>query len=130
MRFVLLGIPISLIAGMFGMVAGLLLGLMVVAAYAVVPGGTVQAGHGAGMLRGLVVFMSFVGALVGIVVGWRILLRAPDEWLGHRHDIHTCAACQYDLTGNQTGACPECGRAIPHRQQRYIRKQAHSIGHA
>ena len=23
-----------------------------------------------------------------------------------------CVGCEYDLTGNQSGVCPECGRAI------------------
>lgn len=24
-----------------------------------------------------------------------------------------CPTCQYDLTGNQSGTCPECGQKIP-----------------
>jgi len=24
-----------------------------------------------------------------------------------------CATCRYDLTGNESGACPECGQSIP-----------------
>ena len=28
-----------------------------------------------------------------------------------------CLTCRYQLTGNTTGACPECGEAIPKRQQ-------------
>lgn len=27
--------------------------------------------------------------------------------------IPRCLACGYDLTGNESGTCPECGRSIP-----------------
>ena len=30
----------------------------------------------------------------------------------------TCHACGYNLTGNTSGVCPECGTAIPANQQR------------
>lgn len=28
---------------------------------------------------------------------------------------HQCPACSYDLTGNTSGVCPECGTAVPGR---------------
>ena len=43
-------------------------------------------------------------------------------WVVHRRLIqrdlwrrlpHLCSACGYDLTGNASGTCPECGRAVP-----------------
>jgi hypothetical protein len=35
-----------------------------------------------------------------------------------------CAGCRYDLTGNESGICPECGRATP--QKRADRWQGHA----
>ena len=35
-------------------------------------------------------------------------------WLAHRRRPRPrrCDACGYDLTGNESGVCPECGKAI------------------
>ena len=34
----------------------------------------------------------------------------------HRPNDHlTCPTCRYDLTGNTSGTCPECGSPIPQR---------------
>jgi hypothetical protein len=41
----------------------------------------------------------------GAVVAWHARLRGPAR--GH------CAECNYDLTGNISGRCPECGTPIP-----------------
>ena len=27
--------------------------------------------------------------------------------------LAACARCEFDLTGNVTGVCPECGRPVP-----------------
>ena len=50
-------------------------------------------------------------------IGFGIL---PAVWLAvrvyngrsQRHVQGYCAACGYDLTGNQSGLCPECGTVI------------------
>lgn len=42
-------------------------------------------------------------SLVTIIVGWRELRKIPP---GH------CPVCRYDLTGNTSGICPECGTPI------------------
>lgn len=34
-----------------------------------------------------------------------------------------CAACDYDLTGNVSGVCPECGKAIPANQIKAFREE-------
>lgn len=31
---------------------------------------------------------------------------------GRKHRKGCCAGCDYDLTGNQSGVCPECGAAV------------------
>jgi hypothetical protein len=34
-------------------------------------------------------------------------------WLDRRHiPPHCCQSCGYDLTGNTSGVCPECGQAL------------------
>jgi hypothetical protein len=48
---------------------------------------------------------------------WLVLLLtgAPTAylfWFDRRHPPHCCQGCGYDLTGNTSGACPECGQPI------------------
>ena len=33
---------------------------------------------------------------------------------------NTCTRCAYDLTGNVSGVCPECGTAIQHATERDV----------
>ena len=51
-----------------------------------------------------------VGPLViGVVVGfavWKRSLRLE------RSETGKCVVCEYDLTGNESGVCPECGTEI------------------
>ncbi|HXE51970.1 MAG TPA: hypothetical protein VN541_03100 [Tepidisphaeraceae bacterium] len=51
-------------------------------------------------------------------IGWGAMLLG--EWLylqgrAKRYLIarHRCARCGYDLTGNTSGVCPECGTPVP-----------------
>jgi hypothetical protein len=44
---------------------------------------------------------------------WRIL-RAR-LWRRREAAFPSCARCGYNLTGNVSGTCPECGTPIPHR---------------
>ncbi|MCO6437006.1 MAG: hypothetical protein J5J06_07955 [Phycisphaerae bacterium] len=37
---------------------------------------------------------------------------------------HLCAKCRYDLTGNESGTCPECGREIPAETREFL--ESHS----
>ena len=42
------------------------------------------------------------------------VLTASVGWLGRaRYREGYCRKCGYDLTGNVSGRCPECGRAVP-----------------
>ena len=55
-----------------------------------------------------------VGGIVGILAGWLALLV---RWLAarrfdHRHREGFCTACGYNLTGNLSGVCPECGMLL------------------
>ncbi|MCH7719668.1 MAG: hypothetical protein IH988_01575 [Planctomycetes bacterium] len=36
-------------------------------------------------------------------------------------DFAVCARCSYDLTGNVSGRCPECGWKLPRRYRAYYR---------
>ncbi len=40
------------------------------------------------------------------------LLRFVRRWRKRRRNPTGCINCDYDLTGNASGVCPECGRAI------------------
>ncbi len=45
----------------------------------------------------------------------RAFIRGPiaRRRLRRRRDLGQCIGCGYDLTGNVSGICPECGAAIP-----------------
>jgi len=46
----------------------------------------------------------------------------PLIWLRpSRGSLHSCHTCGYDLTGNTSGVCPECGTAIPIPRSRRVR---------
>jgi hypothetical protein len=52
-----------------------------------------------------------LSGITGILAGWLALLV---RWLAarrfdHRHREGFCTACGYNLTGNLSGVCPECG---------------------
>lgn len=40
-----------------------------------------------------------------------------------RIPVGHCPQCRYDLTGNTSGVCPECGLAVPPRQQKSKKRQ-------
>ena len=45
-----------------------------------------------------------IGSVLQLLMFSRMTLLAPGPF---------CPACQYDLTGNTTGLCPECGIPVP-----------------
>ena len=58
---------------------------------------------------------AIVGGLIGlaaVVPGWVILLYLCFPYVSRYEAIAPrCAACSYNLTGNTSGVCPECGAA-------------------
>jgi hypothetical protein len=48
-----------------------------------------------------------LSGIVGQIVAWRIIITY------HRRKLmNLCIACGYDLTGNVSGTCPECGEKV------------------
>ena len=43
---------------------------------------------------------------------YRLNRRLVDRWHARRRRRGHCAACGYDLTGNVSGVCPECGGTV------------------
>lgn len=58
-------------------------------------------------------FASIPAAYLGLNL-WLDLERIP----GH------CPHCHYDLTGNRSGRCPECGNALSRRHRRLARQKS------
>lgn len=61
-----------------------------------------------------------------LVIAGLMLLASAIMFLGtrqrdrHRPNLGVCSKCEYDLTGNVSGVCPECGMEIPARVRNYI----------
>lgn len=70
------------------------------------------------LLGGYAFVISTPLSLPLIVVGF------PTAWLiwrdRRRHDSRFCRQCRYDLTGNASGICPECGLKISEQQRMSI----------
>jgi hypothetical protein len=54
---------------------------------------------------------------------WSLLLLASVPtafgwWSGRRFPSGHCPTCGYDLTGNVSGVCPECGTAVDRKADR------------
>lgn len=78
---------------------------------------------GRSFLRNLPLIIPFVPLIIAFLLqgGYRW----GDSWAGTKviwkkyanHPVFTgrmaCENCQYDLTGNATGICPECGTHVP-----------------
>ena len=81
------------------------------------------AGFGRSFMRNLPLFIPFMPLIVAVLLqrGYRL----GDGWAKTKviwkkyanHPVFTgglaCENCQYDLTANTTGICPECGTAVP-----------------
>jgi hypothetical protein len=57
-------------------------------------------------------FMRFP-ALFGLVVSWLATFAGYCVWKAHRKPAEdVCRVCEYNLAGNVSGRCPECGTPI------------------
>jgi hypothetical protein len=63
----------------------------------------------------------FVLPLWPLVLGWLGLQGSKlRRFLNERRKVYHCHKCVYDLRGNLSGICPECGARIPPEQQAAI----------
>ncbi len=58
----------------------------------------------------VIVFAFSIGVLTTYLAAKRIYLAC--RWTKVIPDGHICHQCRYDLTGNESGVCPECGTPI------------------
>lgn len=56
-------------------------------------------------------FAQFAMIAFGIVLFRRGIRRTARAYMQRYYDIAICGPCGYDLTGNTSGVCPECGAA-------------------
>lgn len=97
------GIAVTLLLVQFALVSKVFLWPAIPGAAVVMyiqGGGTVVVPSTAVLVANAAIY-GFVGLLVGMLVGFIRSQKKPP--LGH------CQACGYDLRGNVSGVCPECG---------------------
>lgn len=55
-----------------------------------------------------------VAIISGPILGvWFVFFGNQMPYLEEARSKSACAVCEYDLTGNTSGICPECGTTIP-----------------
>jgi hypothetical protein len=57
--------------------------------------------------------IEMIGFHVGAMsfIGWVLAVRSTNR-RARRRLAGKCVACGYDLAGNKSGTCPECGRSV------------------
>jgi hypothetical protein len=50
-----------------------------------------------------------IGAPMTLLIAYPFIAFVRARYRRHRHKAGHCPACEYDLTGNTSGVCPECG---------------------
>jgi hypothetical protein len=55
------------------------------------------------------IVMCLTLAFVGLIVSWDFMMSGRHVRRGR---LHICRQCDYDLTGNESGVCPECGLPV------------------
>jgi hypothetical protein len=79
----------------------------------------------------------WINGLAGVIWAAAITIGCLVGWRTHRKNVRVadathCRQCGYDLTGNVSGRCPECGEAVAatdstsHAGQREFDKQTHA----
>lgn len=78
------------------------------------------------LTAGISIWYRFLWMLIGLQLALALFLYI------HRHQFNNylretikeltdcCTSCGYDLTGNDSGTCPECGTSIPPETQKAI----------
>ncbi|MCB9853779.1 MAG: hypothetical protein H6819_11830 [Phycisphaerales bacterium] len=98
--------------------------VFVVARFAalVIAGANLQSPINLGLttLIGVLEYALFLSAIL-LVGRWIVGRLSIVPYLGK------CIHCDYDLKGNASGACPECGEAIHEDQQRYLRRREREL---
>jgi hypothetical protein len=67
------------------------------------------------LLVSLAALPTVVGFLVFLavpIISWRWIIPRLIRWIVVRRTENRCRVCSYDLTGNVSGICPECGSPI------------------
>ena len=65
---------------------------------------------------------SLVCHLIIVVPGVALALLAYEYLISRTEPSHPCCqSCTYNLTGNVSGICPECGTPIPEEQRERVR---------
>jgi predicted RNA-binding Zn-ribbon protein involved in translation (DUF1610 family) len=55
----------------------------------------------------------FIVGLLGAYPVFAFVRASLRRWRHRRDRRGLCSKCEYDLTGNVSGVCPECGTAVP-----------------
>jgi len=56
------------------------------------------------------------GAVIPATLGGAWLTSKPRRRRDVRRELRLCLTCGYDLTGNESGTCPECGKKVAERK--------------
>lgn len=59
----------------------------------------------------------WIYVMLGLIAAWRLGVRRMQRW--RRRMRRQCVECGYDLRGNTSGACPECGSKVNLRPTPY-----------
>jgi hypothetical protein len=57
----------------------------------------------------------YIPPLIFLVIG--LVLTAAGKYLPPRFPVGSCRHCGYNLTGNTSGICPECGTPVPQKSE-------------
>ena len=66
------------------------------------------------MYEGRALWVAWVVVAIAVSAGTLYAIRRPDEVRQRRKAKGHCAGCDYDLAGNVSGVCPECGGGVIH----------------
>lgn len=62
-------------------------------------------------------------ALAVVFLALSLTIRSAEAMRAKNADPHLCKTCGYNLTGNVSGVCPECGTTVPEEQRAAYSKQ-------